>query len=162
MHYIQMVGFLMLIMLGICGYASAGDMGQGPSTIQLDNAWIRRTSMTGQVEQGGHGGSMMNPEESALYVTVSNHGGEPDALLAASSAVATTGVLHQTLSQNGTTVMQLQEQFTIPAGGTLEMQPGSFHIMLLGLKQALSPGERVPVRLVFQKAGPVSVEAVVR
>jgi periplasmic copper chaperone A len=114
------------------------------------------------MEQGSHGGSMMDPEVSAFYVTVHNHGSEPDALLSASSEVATTGVLHETMWRDGTTVMQPQAQFDIPAGGTLEMKPGSWHIMLLGLKQALSPGDTVQVLLIFQKAGPMSVEAVVK
>jgi periplasmic copper chaperone A len=64
--------------------------------------------------------------------------------------------------RDGTTVMQPQAQFDIPAGGTLEMKPGSWHIMLLGLKQALSPGDTVQVLLIFQKAGPMSVEALVK
>jgi copper(I)-binding protein len=118
--------------------------------------------MTGQVEQGGHGGSMMNPEESALYVTVRNHGSEPDALLAVSSEVAASGVLYETLARESTTVRQPQKQFDIPAGSTLEMKPGKSHIVLLGLTQALSPGETVPVQLIFQKAGPMSVDALVK
>lgn len=162
MQHTQVVGFLILIMMGIFGHASAGNMGQGPLTIQLDNAWIRRTSTTGQVEQGSHGGSMLHPEESALYVTVSNHGSEPEALLSALSEVATTGVLHETISRDRTTVMQPQTQFDIQAGGRLEMKPGSSHIMLLGLKQALSPGDTVHVLLIFQKAGLISVEALVK
>jgi copper(I)-binding protein len=162
MRHRQVVGFLVLIVFGLLAHTFASDKGQAPSTIQLDDAWIRRTSTTGQMEQGSHGGSMMNPEESALYMTVHNHGSEPDALLSASSEVATTGVLHQTISREGTTVMQPQAQFDIPAGGRLEMKPGSTHIMLLGLKQALSPGETVRVLLIFQKAGPISVEALVK
>lgn len=42
------------------------------------------------------------------------------------------------------------------------MKPGSYHIILLGLKQALTPGEVVHVTLTFQKAGEMSVEAPVR
>jgi copper(I)-binding protein len=105
---------------------------------------------------------MINPEESALYVTVRNHGSAPDALLSASSEVATSGVLYETITRENTTVRQPQKQFDIPAGGTLMMKPGGAHIMLLGLKQALSPGETVPVLLTFQKAGPITVEALVK
>ena len=39
------------------------------------------------------------------------------------------------------------------------MRPGGYHIMLLGLKQALKPGETVKVTLTFQRAGEVSLEA---
>jgi copper(I)-binding protein len=162
MRHTQVVGFLVLSLLGVLAHTAASDTGRGAAAIQLDNAWMRRTSTTGQVEQGGHGGSTINPEESALYVTVRNHGSEPDALLSASSEVATAGVLHETMSRENTTVRQPQKQFDIPAGGTLEMKPGGTHITLLGLKQALSPGETVPVLLIFQKAGPIAVEALVK
>jgi copper(I)-binding protein len=58
--------------------------------------------------------------------------------------------------------MQPQTQFEVPAGGRLEMHPGGGHIMLLGLKQALLPGETVPLVLTFQRAGPLAIEAVVQ
>jgi periplasmic copper chaperone A len=58
--------------------------------------------------------------------------------------------------------MHPQVQFAIPAGGRLAMHPGGAHIMLLGLTQALRPGDTVPLVLIFQRAGPVAVEAVVK
>jgi copper(I)-binding protein len=95
-------------------------------------------------------------------VTVRNQGSEPDALLSASSEVATSSGFYETMARDRTMVRQPQKQFDIPAGGTLEMKPGSSHIVLRGLKQALSPGETVHVLLIFQKAGPMSVEALVK
>ena len=124
MRHIQVVGLLVLIVFGVLAHKSASERGQG-SSIQLDNAWMRRTSTTGQMEQGSHGGSMMDPEESALYVTVHNHGSEPDALLSASSEVATASVLHQTMSRDSTTVMQPQAQFALHA--MVAKTPGFAH-----------------------------------
>jgi copper(I)-binding protein len=115
-----------------------------------------------QVEQGSHGGSVMTPDESAVYVTVRNHGHAAEALLAASSAVASRGELHRTVVQGGTTVMQRQAQLVIPAGGSLEMHPGGVHIMLLGLTQALQPGDTVSVLLTFEHAGTLAVDAQVK
>jgi periplasmic copper chaperone A len=104
----------------------------------------------------------MNPNNSAVYVTVSNHGGEADALISATTTIASAVELHETVEQGGKMVMQPRSQFDIPAGGRLEMKPGSYHIMLLGLKQALKPGDTVKVTLAFQKAGEVSLEALVK
>ena len=59
-------------------------------------------------------------------------------------------------------VMQPRPQLTVPAGGTLAMKPGSYHLMLFGVKQALQPGDAVHVTLTFEKAGQVSVEAPVK
>lgn len=152
------VGVLVVtVMLGSVGYVDAGHMGPRHNTIQLENAWARRTPPMAQQEQGSHGGSALSPNNSAVYVTVSNHGSEPDALVSASTAIATTVELHQTVEKDGKIVMQ--PQFDVPAGGRLEMKPGSYHIMLLGLKQPLQPGDAVNVTLTFQKAGEMSVKA---
>jgi periplasmic copper chaperone A len=53
-------------------------------------------------------------------------------------------------------------KFDVPSGGKLEMKPGSYHLMLLGLKQDLKPGEIVKVELTFEKAGQMAVEAPVK
>ncbi len=104
----------------------------------------------------------MTAGNGAVYVTISNHGSEADALLSASTDVATTVELHETVKQDGKMVMRPLPRFDVPAGGKLEMKPGSYHIMLLGLKQDLKPGETVNVGLSFEKAGQMSVEAPVK
>jgi copper(I)-binding protein len=116
----------------------------------------------GQVEQGSHGGSMVSPDTTAAYVTIQHHGHIPEALLAASSPIATRGELHTTSLRDGIMEMHAQPQFAIPADGQLAMHPGGMHIMLLGLTQALHPGDTVPLVLTFQQAGAVAVEAVVK
>lgn len=151
-----------ILMLGIGGYVSAGHMGPTHNTIHLENAWARRTPPMAQQEQGSHGGSALMPDNSAVYVTVKNHGSEPDALLSVATNIATTVELHETIEKDGKMVMQPRPKFDVPAGGTLEMKPRSYHIMLLGLKQALKPGDAVNVTLTFQKAGEMSVEASVK
>jgi copper(I)-binding protein len=154
--------FVAALVLGIASHTSAGQMGHGHQVIHLDNAWARRTPPMAQQEQGGHGGSALNPDNSAVYVTISNHGSEPDALLSAAANAATTVELHETIEKDGKMVMQPRSQFDVLAGGILEMKPGSYHIMLLGLKQVLKPGDTVKITLTFQKAGEMSLEAPVK
>ena len=154
--------FIFIMALGLIGYGSAGYRGHGDHSIHLESAWVRRTPPLAQQEQGGHGGSGLNPNNTAVYVTIKNHGHEPDALLSAVTTVATSVELHETIEKDGKRMMQPRSQFDIPTGGTLEMKPGSYHLMLLGLKQALNPGDTVPVMLTFQKAGRLSIEAPVK
>jgi copper(I)-binding protein len=154
------VGVLVITCLpGIVGDVAAGHMEHGHSSIQLENAWARRTPPMAQQEQGGHGGSTLHPNNSAVYITVRNHGSEPDALLSAATFAATTVGLHETVEKDGIMLMQSRRQFDVPAGASLEMKPGSYHLMLLGVKQALQPGDVVHVTLTFQKAGEMSVDA---
>ena len=104
----------------------------------------------------------MTAGNGAMYVTISNHGSEADALLSASTDIATTVELHETIEQGGKMVMRPLLKFDVPARGKLEMKPGSYHIMLLGLKQDLKLGDTVKVGLTFEKAGQMAVEAPVK
>jgi copper(I)-binding protein len=134
-------------------------MGHRPSTVELENAWARRAP---SMAQGGQGGDAMSAGNGAVYVTINNHGSDADALLAASTDVATTVELHETVEQGGKMVMRPLPKFNVPAGGKLEMKPGSYHIMLLGLTRDLKPGETINVSLKFEKAGDMSVAAPVK
>jgi copper(I)-binding protein len=155
----------LLSLLGLLAMVSspaAGQRDQASPTVQIEQAWVPRPLAMASVEQGSHGGSMGHPDQTALYVTVHNHGPEPEVLLAVSSPMATTGELHQTILQDGTSVMQPQTRFEIPTGERLAMQVGGPHLMLLGLTQALRAGETIPVTLTFQHAGPIPVNVVVK
>jgi periplasmic copper chaperone A len=163
MRHRRVVGaFITMLMLGLLRHVSASQAGHDHTAIHLENAWARRTPPMAQQEQGSHGGSALSPDNSAVYITVQNHGQEPDALISAATAVATAAELHEVIQKDGKMVMQPRSQFDVPAGGTLEMKPGSYHIMLLGLKQALKPGDTVDITLTFQKAGEMSVAAPVK
>jgi len=59
-------------------------------------------------------------------------------------------------------MMRSVPNFAFPPGGKLEMKPGGYHLMLLRLKRELKPGEKVGVSLTFEKAGTVSIDAVVK
>jgi periplasmic copper chaperone A len=50
----------------------------------------------------------------------------------------------------------------IKPGETVELKPGSFHVMFVGLKKPLERGEHIKATLVFEKAGKVNVEYDVR
>ena len=45
----------------------------------------------------------------------------------------------------------------IPAGGTVELAPGGFHVMMMGLVQPLAENACVEVILTFEKAGELPV-----
>lgn len=50
----------------------------------------------------------------------------------------------------------------IKPGETVELKPGSFHIMFVGLKKPLSAGDHLKGTLVFEHAGTLNVEYEVR
>ena len=50
----------------------------------------------------------------------------------------------------------------IKPGETVELKPGSFHVMFVGLKKPLSAGDQFKATLVFEKAGSVDIDYDVR
>jgi copper(I)-binding protein len=59
------------------------------------------------------------------------------------------------------TMRPVEGGVAIPAGETVALQPGSYHIMFMGIAEPFTEGSRVPVVLTFEKAGDVAVELAV-
>ena len=92
------------------------------------------------------------------FLTIENTGAEPDRLVSATSDIAGDTQIHEMAMQGDVMKMrQLADGLEIPAGETVVLAPGGFHIMFMGLKQALVEGETVTVTLTFEKAGTVDV-----
>jgi copper(I)-binding protein len=151
--------------------ACAGATPQGGSAtvgeIQISGAWAR-PSTGGQMAEGQMGGGQMEqPAQSgmgngAAYMTIRNTGGQADRLLTAASDVAGAVELHTVVDSGGVMAMRPVDGIDVPAGGAVELKPGSFHVMMIGLKQELKPGERIALTLRFERAGVVEVQADVR
>lgn len=130
--------------------------------IHFDAPWARAAA------GGGHGdGAKAGPPggmkgNGAVYVKVSNHGPSPDAIVSATSDAAETVELHEVVNDAGVMRMRPVPRIEVPAGATVELKPGGYHIMLLGLRGDLKPGATVKVTVALEKAGPMTVEAPVR
>lgn len=146
----------LLALAGLAGLAPSAD----EKPIHLDDAWARQAPMGGQAG-GGHGGSGAKGN-GAVYVRISNHGQQADALISAASDAADTVELHEVINEGGVMKMRPLAKVAVPANGTVEMKPGGYHIMLLGLRRDLKPGDKIKVTLTFERGGPMSIEAPVR
>ncbi len=100
---------------------------------------------------------------SAAYMLLHNHGTEADALIAVSSDVAEAAELHLSkINADGTMEMIQQEKIELPADGEVELSPGGYHIMLIGLKQDLVAGSEITLTLTFEHAGEVTLTVPVK
>ncbi len=93
------------------------------------------------------------------FLTITNTGSTPDRLVSARSPVANLVQVHE-MKMDGS-VMRMREVengLEIPAGKSVTLAPGGYHLMMMGLKAPLKQGTQVPVTLVFEKAGPLDVE----
>ncbi len=133
--------------------AACGGSGGG---IKVTDAWARNSSA---VAAAG-----------AAYMIIENAGSAADALIGASSTVAKATEVHETVempaasdgTSSGMMGMQPVSRVEIPAGGKLELKPGSYHIMLIGLNQELKAGDTIEITLKLEKAGEVKVTVEVR
>jgi copper(I)-binding protein len=107
-------------------------------------------------------GMKMDGPLSAAYMVIENSGGA-DRLLGASGDVAAMVQVHQTKESNGMMVMeQAKDGVDVPANGSLELKPGSYHIMLMNVKDQLKPGDTFKLTLKFSSGAEIPVDVTVR
>lgn len=94
----------------------------------------------------------------AMYLAISNNSGDEDALIGAATRQARTAMIHETRFEDGLMKMEHVSRLAIPDGGSVTLQPGGLHVMLLDV-DSLSVGDEVMVTLEFEKAGPVEISA---
>ena len=71
-------------------------------------------------------------------------------LTGVSSPVAGVAEVHEMKMDGDVMKMRAVPVIELPAGRTLELKPGGYHLMLMDLKQSLPVGSTVPVTLVFR------------
>ena len=91
------------------------------------------------------------------YLTLTSKG-RADRLLSASSPIAREVQIHSMKMEGDVMRMREVDAIDVPADKLVELKPGGFHLMLMGLKEPLKAGQRFPLKLRFEKAGEVSVE----
>jgi len=103
--------------------------------------------------------SRPNAPSAAAFMVLSNEGETPDRLIEVSSDLAKRIELHTHIaSDDGVMRMrEVEDGFSVPAGGTHRLERGSDHVMMMGLTRALSSGDEVEMTLVFETAGEITV-----
>jgi copper(I)-binding protein len=99
----------------------------------------------------------------AAYLTIQNTGAEADRLTGAETDVAQVVEIHEVKDVDGVMQMSpLKDGLEIPAGETVELKPGGYHIMYAGLKEDLTVGKTYALTLHFEHAGDVEITVEVR
>lgn len=121
----------------------------GSAAIEIAQPWSPATPAGARVGAG--------------YFVVKNAGGAPDTLLSVATDVAEKAEIHEMKVENGVMSMRpVEGGIPVAAGATVELKPGGYHIMLMGLKEPLQAGHDFAATLTFEKAGAVPVEFEVR
>jgi copper(I)-binding protein len=87
-------------------------------------------------------------------------------LVSASSPVAGVVEVHEMTMEKDVMKMRAMKSLDLPAGKSVELKPGGYHVMLMDLKQQMKEGDTVPVTLVFEgkdkKRSTIEVKAAVK
>lgn len=116
--------------------------------IEISHPWARATP-PGAPTGGG-------------FLKLTNNGKLSDRFVGARSAMAEAVQIHESrMEGNIMRMRELDHGLEIQAGASVTLAPGSYHLMLIGLKSPLKEGTRVPLTLIFEKAGSIDVELAV-
>lgn len=141
--YTRRAALALALGLAFAGSAVAHEFTLG--TLEIDHPWSRATLPGAKVAAG--------------YLTVKNKGAEADRLVAVTGEIAGKTEIHEMAVTDGVMTMRpLADGVEIPAGGEVKLEPGSFHIMFMDLKEPAVEGQQFKGTLTFEKAGTVEVE----
>ncbi len=100
-----------------------------------------------------------NAKVAGGYLTITNNGTETDRIIGASASFADHVEIHKMEVINDVMKMSpVPGGLEIPAGGTVELKPGSFHLMFMSISTPLNEGDVQQITLEFEKAGKVDVD----
>ncbi len=118
------------------------------SKLKIQNAWVRPAA------RGAN---------SALYFVLQNNGSKPDTLIGAESKLADIVEVHESYKRDNDRMgMREVKLVAIAANSKVELKPGGFHVMLLGVMKDLKIGDSFEAVLQFKYAGKIKVIAEVR
>lgn len=131
----------------LTGIASAEDIKAG--AVVITDVWSRA--------------SPMFTDASAGFMVIKNTGAEDDTLVTATAEITPVVQVHEMKMENDVMKMaELKDGLAIPAGATVELKPGGYHIMFMGLKALPREGDVFKGTLTFAKGGTVDVQYVVK
>ncbi len=102
--------------------------------VTVSEPWIRAT-VGGQKVAGG-------------YMQLKS--ARDTALVAANSPVAATVEVHEMAMVDNVMKMRALQKLDVPAGRTVELKPGGYHIMFIDIKEPMKVGAKIPLRLIFE------------
>ena len=98
-----------------------------------------------------------------VFMTITNKGKSDDVLVGAKSDVAEMAGLHTVVKDDqGGMKMTPIDKIPVPASGSVELKPGSLHIMLMKLNKDLKTGDTFPLTLKYQNAGDQTIQVKVQ
>lgn len=131
--------------------ASPSVSSTGDAALTITDAWVRATTDT------------TDPTMTAGFGIITNHTDAAVKLVSATSPSAPMVQLHEMVTEDGEMVMQeAPDGIEIPAGESVSLAPGGFHLMLMNLSGELAVGDEVSFTLTFDDGTNLTTTALVK
>ena len=137
-----MKSLLLTALLFLTGSVYAG------SKIEVTGAWIREAPPSARML--------------AAFMVIRNSGDQDAILTGVDSPAFNHVMLHQSIVVDGVARMQHQDDIRIPAGGSVSLEPGSFHLMMPAPEPNLKAGDQAEFLLHFADESCVRITADVK
>lgn len=85
----------------------------------------------------------------AAFMQLKNDSAEAVSMVSASSSIAENVELHNHISEDGVMKMRQVELISISANGNASLEPGGYHVMLIGLNKEIAAGDMVDLEVKF-------------
>lgn len=122
-----------LLLLAFALLASFAAQAQSP-VVKIDDPWVRAT--------------VAPQKATGAFMQLTS--AKPAKVVAASSPVAAVVEIHEMKMDDGVMKMRAVDALPLPAGQAVALKPGSYHVMLMGLKAPIKAGETVPLTLTVE------------
>lgn len=140
-------GLMLAAGLATAAHAAEGGEAMKPAAtagaVEIHEPWSRASA--GMARAGG------------AFMMLKNTGEEDRAVVSAASDVAEKVELHTHIKDGEVMKMRQVEKIDIPAGGTTMLQPGSYHVMLIGLHAPLEEGQAFDITLTLDNGDTATV-----
>ncbi|ENC9217956.1 copper chaperone PCu(A)C [Campylobacter lari] len=90
-----------------------------------------------------------NSKTTAIFLKLKNNSDKDIKLIKAQSSLSDTTEIHDHIMENGKKMMVQIPQITIKANSSAELKPGGMHIMILNLKENITPQTKANLTLYF-------------
>ena len=121
---------LRMILIAVCAIGAAASA-PAWAQVHVKSAWVR--------------GTVAAQKTSGAYMEISS--ARDASLVGAESPAAGTVEVHEMSMDKNVMRMRAVPRLDLPAGRTVELKPGGYHMMLIDLKKPLRKGDSVPLRL---------------
>ncbi len=99
----------------------------------------------------------------AAFGVLHNAGSAPITVVSAKTSASQRTELHEVVMDGGQMKMQPKNGgFVIPAGGSLELKPGGYHIMIMDLAKPVVAGQEVTLRLTLSDGSTFDASALAK